>query len=331
VVTDVKTELSRVRVASPALRRVEAATILRFAGELHTVDDQLIVTAELDTEDVAHRLHTMIRDLYDPRATLDAKPGHTSFTGPNARRYHARCHEVAVHDDVDTFARRVGLIDRRGQRIRGLPPAIVAGDRDAMKAVWRGAFLASGELSQPGRPRALQVKAPAQEAAVALAGAARRLGVTAKVREVRGAVLVVVSDNDAVTALLGAMGAQEAQAHWVTRCTRQRDAPTGHAARGFHEQNTQRTAAAAKAAAARVQRALDILGEDVPEDLAEAGRLRLEHRSVSLEELGRLAVPALSKDAMAGRLRRLLEKADRYAYAHGLADTQSVVALQAGA
>lgn len=52
---------------------------------------------------------------------------------------------------------------------------------------------------------------------------------------------------------------------------------------------------------------------------------------MSLEELGRLAVPALSKDAMAGRIRRLLEKADRYAYAHGLADTQSVIALQAGA
>lgn len=331
MVTDVKTELSRVRVASPALRRVEAATILRFAGELHTVDDQLIVTAELDTEDAAHRLHAMIRDLYDPRATLHAKPGHTSYTGPNARRYHAHCHEVAVHDDVDTFARRVGLIDRRGHRIRGLPPAIVAGDRDAMKAVWRGAFLASGELTQPGRPRALQVKAPASEAAVALAGAARRLGVTAKIREVRGAVLVVVSDNDAVAALLGAIGAQEAQAQWVTRCTRQRDARTGPAARGFREQNTQRTAAAAKAAAARVQRALDILGDDLPQELAEAGRLRLEYRAASLEELGRLAVPALSKDAIAGRIRRLLEKADRYAHAHGLPDTQSVVALQAGA
>lgn len=205
--SDVKNELSRVPVHSPALRRVEVATILRFAGNLSTVDGQLIAAAELDTEEAARRLHTMIRDLYEPRATLHAKPGHTSYTGPNARRYHARCHEVAVHDDVDTFARRVGLIDRRGQRILGLPPAIVAGDRDAMRAVWRGAFLACGDLSQPGRPRALQVKAPAPEAAVALVGAARRLGVIAKVREVRGAVLVVVSDNDAVATLLGAMGA----------------------------------------------------------------------------------------------------------------------------
>lgn len=97
------------------------------------------------------------------------------------------------------------------------------------------------------------------------------------------------------------------------------------------EQNTHRAAEAAAATAARVERALQILGDRVSEDLAEAGRLRLEHRSATLEELGQLAVPALSKDAMAGRIRRLLEKADRYAYAHGLADTESVVALQAGA
>lgn len=329
--SDVKTELSRVPVHSPALRRVEVATIMRFAGNLHTIDGQVLVTAELDSEAAARRLHTTIRDLYEPRATLHAKPGHTFYTGPNARRYHARCHEVAVHDDVDTFARRVGLIDRRGQRIRGLPPAIVAGDRDAMRAVWRGAFLACGELSQPGRARALQVKAPAPEAAVALAGAARRLGVGAKVREVRGAVLVVVSDDDAVAALLGAMGAHEAQAQWVTRCTRRRDAPAQRASGGFHEQNTQRATAAAKAAAARVERALAILGDSAPDELVSAGRLRLEHRSATLEELGRLAEPALSKDAMAGRIRRLLDKADRYAYAHGLADTHAVVALQAGA
>lgn len=323
MVSEVKTELSRLSVHSPALRRVEVATIMRFAGDLHTIDGQLLVAAELDTEDAARRLHTMIRDLYEPRATLHAKPGHTTYATPNARRYHPRCHEVAVRDDVDTFARRVGLIDRRSQRMRGLPPAVVAGDLNAMRAVWRGAFLACGELSQPGRARALQVKAPAPEAAVALAGAARRLGVVAKVREVRGAVLVVVSDNDAVAVLLGAMGAENAQAQWVARCARQQDAPAERAPGGFHEQNTQRATTAAKAAAARVQRALEILGDSAPEELVEAGRLRLEHRLATLEELGRLAVPALSKDAMAGRIRRLLEKADRYADAHGHADTTS--------
>ena len=39
------------------------------------------------------------------------------------------------------------------------------------------------------------------------------------------------------------------------------------------------------AAGARVHRAMEILGEDAPEHLLAAGRLRLEHRQASLEEL----------------------------------------------
>lgn len=329
--SEVKLELSGVPVQSPAVRRVEVATMMRFAGDLDCVDGQPIVSAQLDSVEAARRLHSMIKDLYEPRATLIVKPGHSVVSASKVRQYRPRCHEVQIRHNVDEFARRVGLCDRGGKRMRGLPPTVVAGDQDAMRAVCRGAFLACGELSQPGRARALQVKAPALEAAIALAGAARRLGVAAKVREVRGAVLVVVSDDEAVAALLAAMGAVESQARWVERCARRQVTPAGRAARGFQEQNSHRAAEAAAATAARVERALEILGEGAPEDLVEAGRLRLEHRTVTLEELGRLAVPALSKDAMAGRIRRLLEKADRHAYTHGLADTHAVVALQAGA
>ena len=64
------------------------------------------------------------------------------------------------------------------------------------------------------------------------------------------------------------------------------------------------------AAGARVQRALEILGDEVPDHLVEAGRLRVEHQQASLEELGALADPPMTKDAVAGRIRRLLAMAD---------------------
>ena len=68
----------------------------------------------------------------------------------------------------------------------------------------------------------------------------------------------------------------------------------------FDDANLRRSARAAVAAAARVERALDILGEDVPDHLAAAGSLRIEHRQASLEELGQLADPPMTKDAVAG-------------------------------
>jgi DNA-binding protein WhiA len=70
---------------------------------------------------------------------------------------------------------------------------------------------------------------------------------------------------------------------------------------------------------------LYILGDTVPDHLSSAGRLRVEHRQASLEELGRLAEPPMTKDAVAGRIRRLLSMADRKAKQDGVPDTESAV------
>ncbi|MER6940424.1 DNA-binding protein WhiA, partial [Nocardioides sp. NPDC000441] len=77
------------------------------------------------------------------------------------------------------------------------------------------------------------------------------------------------------------------------------------------------------AAGARVERALEILGEDIPDHLRQAGKLRLEHKQASLEELGQLHDPVLTKDAIAGRIRRLLAMADKRAEELGIPDTEA--------
>ena len=61
----------------------------------------------------------------------------------------------------------------------------------------------------------------------------------------------------------------------------------------------------------------------LPEHLREAGLLRLAHKQSSLEELGQLADPPLTKDAVAGRIRRLLATADKRAADLGIPDTEA--------
>ena len=69
--------------------------------------------------------------------------------------------------------------------------------------------------------------------------------------------------------------------------------------------------------------ALEILAEDAPEHLLVAGRLRREHANASLEELGALADPPMTKDAVAGRIRRLLATADKKAVELGIPSTEA--------
>ena len=102
-----------------------------------------------------------------------------------------------------------------------------------------------------------------------------------------------------------------------------RGARDGQPARHFDDANLRRSARAAVAAGARVERALEILGDDVPDHLRLAGKLRVENKQASLEELGQIHEPPLTKDAIAGRIRRLLAMADKRAGDLGIAGTEA--------
>ena len=158
---------------------------------------------------------------------------------------------------------------------------------------------------------------------MALVGAARRLGLPAKAREVRNVDRVVIRDGDAISALLTRMGAHDSVLAWEDRRMRREVRASANRLANFDDANLRRSARAAVTAGARVVRALEILGDDVPDHLRVAGALRVEHKQASLEELGQLHDPPLSKDAVAGRIRRLLALADKVADEQGIPNTEA--------
>jgi len=311
----VKDELSRVDVPKPCCRRAEMAALLRFAGGLHIVSGRVVVEAELDTGSVARRLRREVAEVYGYSSEI-----HVLASGGLRKGSH---YIVRVVKDGEALARQTGLLDGRGRPVRGLPPAVVSGSTCDAEAAWRGAFLAHGSLTEPGRSSSLEVTCPGPEAALALVGAARRLGISAKAREVRGVDRVVVRDGDAISALLTRLGAHDCVLAWEERRMRREVRATANRLANFDDANLRRSARAAVAAGARVKRAMEILDDQIPDHLAAAGKLRLEHSEASLEELGQLADPPLTKDAVAGRIRRLLAMADKRAADLGLPSTEA--------
>ena len=311
----VKDELSRLAISKPCCRKAEVSALLRFAGGLHVMAGKVVVEVELDTAQTARRLLKEISEVY----------GHTSDLSvltPGGLRKGSR-YVLRVVETGEALARQTGLIDANGRPVRGLPPQIVSAAKCYAESAWRGAFLAHGSLTEPGRSSALEITAPGPEAALALVGSARRLGITAKAREVRGIDRVVVRDGDAIGALLTLMGAHDSFLAWDERRMRREVRATANRLANFDDANLRRSARAAVAASARVQRAIEILGAEIPDHLLEAGKLRIEHGQASLEELGSLAVPPMTKDAIAGRIRRLLAMADKRAAEMGIPDTES--------
>ena len=274
----VKDELGRLSVTRPCCRKAEVSALLRFAGGLHVAAGKIIVEVELDAAQTARRLRKDVSEIFGHESEL-------SVVSSSGIRKGSR-YIVRVIADADALARQTGLVDANNRPIRGLPPQVVSAAICDSESAWRGAFLAHGSLTEPGRSSALEITCPGPEAALALVGAARRLGITAKAREVRA---------------------------------------TANRLANFDDANLRRSARAAVAASARVQRAMEILGPEIPSHLKEAGELRVLHGQASLEELGSLASPPMTKDAIAGRIRRLLAMADKRARELGVPDTEASI------
>jgi cell division protein WhiA len=311
----VKAELANITVTKSCCRKSEVSTMLRFSGGLHIQSGRIVVEAELDTGAAARRIRKDILEVYGHHSEVMVISGGGLRKGT---RY-----VVRVVKDGEALARQTGLLDNRGRPVRGLPPQVVSGAGCDAVAAWRGAFLAHGSLTEPGRSSALEVTCPGPEAALALVGSARRMGIPAKAREVRGVDRVVIRDGDAISALLSRLGAHESLLAWEERRLRREVRATANRLANFDDANLRRSARAAVAAGARVERALQILDDEVPDHLKLAGSLRIEHKQASLEELGQLHDPPLTKDAIAGRIRRLLAMADKRAQEMGIPDTES--------
>ncbi|QPK80478.1 DNA-binding protein WhiA [Schaalia sp. ZJ405] len=317
--SDMKDELARTAVTTQSEVAAEVATTLRFAGGLHLVSGRILIEAELDSPVAARRLRAFLHALYDTESSVVVVSGGSLARG---KRY-----VVRVIHRADELARMTGLVDSLRRPVRGLPASLVASGKAEAAAIWRGAFLARGSLMEPGRSSSLEITCPGPEVALAMVGCARKLGALARSKEVRGTDRVAVRDAEAIALLIKALGAPNTFDSWQER--RQRREARGSANRlaNFDDANLRRSARAAVAAGARVERAFEILGDDIPDHLLEAGRLRLEYKQASLEELGKHTDPPLTKDAVAGRIRRLLAMADKVAHERGIPDTETALTL----
>jgi DNA-binding protein WhiA len=299
------------------VRVAELSTILRFSGGLHLISGRIAIEVELDTAQLARRVRKDLAELFGIESDL-------AIISPSGIRRTSR-YQVRVVKQGDVLARQTGLLDSRGRPVRGLPATLVSGSIEEAQAVWRGAFLAHGSLTDPGRSAALEITAPGNEAAMALVGVARRLGVIAKAREVRGVYRVVIREGEAIATMLTQIGAHTQVLRWEEMRLRREVRATANRLANFDDANLRRSAQAAVAAGARVERALELLGPGIPEHLRYAGELRLKHKQASLDELGHLSDPPMTKDAIAGRIRRLLAMADKHAADNGLPATDAFI------
>lgn len=306
ITAELHRELGAVRDERPAVRHAGVVAQLRLAGDVTTAGGRAVVRAEFPAPELAVRLRRDLVELYGHAA---ARTDVVSASGRPLR------YLVRVTGNGSDLARATGLVDRLGRPVLGLPPAVVGGGAAVAAGVWRGALLARGRVVRPAGRTRIQVTCPGPAVVLALVGAARSLGVLAAGHETATEHRVVVRDPESVETLLRAVGAAGV-ADVLRRCAEVASPAPPPPSASLESVNARRAAEAADRTTARVRWALDVLGPEAPPHLRAAGLLRVEHATLSLSRLGLLADPPLSKDAVAGRLRRLVAFAEEQSASH---------------
>ena len=314
----VKDELSRVPVPKTSARKAEIATMLRFAGALHLVGGHIVIEAELDTGSVARRLRKEIADIFGHGSEVQIVAGGGLRKGS---RYLVR-----VTKDGEGLARQAGLVDLRGRPVQG-PAAPRRGRRHRRRRGGLARRVPRPRLAHRAGPRLLARDHLPVGRGGAGAGRRRPPARACRPRRARCAAATASSSATATRSARCSPASARTSRCWPGRsggcAARCAPPPTGWPT------STTPTCAARRAPRWRPARGSSgrwrSSADDAPEHLLQAGRLRLEHKQASLEELGALSDPPMTKDAVAGRIRRLLAMADKRAADLGIPDTESAV------
>ena len=307
-----KDELSQVRPRMLSCVIAEVSTMFRFAGGLQIAGGKVALHAELSHAASARHLWDLVSQAFNISSEL--------LTVSSSMRQ-SNHYLVRITSNGERIARRLGLLDSYGRPVRGLPPAIVGGSKADGTAAWRGAFLARGSLLEPGRNASLEVICPSLESSYALGGLARRMEIPYRARESRGAHRVDIREGDAIAEMLTRMGANDVVLKWEELRVEREVHGSANRLANFDDANMRRSADAAVIAVIRVKRAFEILGDDIPDNLREAGEFRMKYPEDSLNLLGERLNPPATASFVAGRLRRLNTMADKRAAELGVPST----------
>lgn len=236
----------------------------------------------------------------------------TEFTVRRSVLHKVRNYLIALpdQDDLDKALVLLGILDRHGNLVRGVPHHVVA--RPCCKLAYiRGALIAGGFVADPKGDFHLEIAVQGEEFAEALASLIGTLGVPARVNARRGAFAVYIKSADDIKRLLAAVGARNSVAEIE-------EARAVKSVKNDVNRRVNAELANQTRSAGAAQRQLELIAElesrglrdGLPQALEEFCRLREAHPDLSLRDLGDLADPPLSKSALYHRVLRLEKMLD---------------------
>ena len=172
----------------------------------------------------------------------------------------------------------------------------------------RGAFMGAGAVSDPNKNYALEISAPSRE----LCGDAARLfddlGFKLQITARKKKYVAYVKNSEVIEDILALLGACTSQMELINIKIEKEIRNDANRGANGETSNLSRTINASVDQIKAIYQIRDTVGLDaLPDDLREIARLRLEHKDLSLTELGRRLNPPLTKSGVNHRLKKIMK------------------------
>lgn len=295
---EVKDELSRVEPTCSLCDKAELAALIRIEGTLNISgggNTRLEVATETASvaKTVIRLLHTvyMLKTELTVRRSVLHKTHNYLITVPAQKRM-----TLALHD--------LGILGMHGFE-PGISPELV--ERGCCAGAYlRGAFLAGGYIADPRGDFHFELTMSSEPLAndfVELMGAH---GIKARVTRRHNTYAVYMKGVDNIIAFLAFVGAHNSALDMETARVIKSVRNDTNRRVNAEIANQQKTAHASMQQLAKIRQVVEKHGiESIPQSLREVALLRLKYPDASIKELGELADPPLSKNAVYHRLRRI--------------------------
>ena len=292
-------------------RHCRIAELTAFIGMCGTIAvnsfDQYSIKIHSENFLVARKVFTLIEKTFNIKADVSIRR--------NIKRQNAT-YSVVVrqHEDAVRILQAVKMIGGNADYISDIRPfsPLVLQQTCCRRAFLRGAFQASGSMSDPSKSYHFEIVCDSQAAAGQIQEIMDGFGLDAKIVQRKKAYVVYLKEGSRIVDVLNVMEAHIALMELENVRILKEMRNTVNRKVNCETANINKTVSAAVKQVEDITYLRDTVGfEHLPDNLAEAALARLEHPDATLKELGETLDPPVGKSGINHRLRRLSEMAEK--------------------
>ena len=302
----VKEELSRQIGTARHCRIAELAALIGFCGRLEHFPQGEKLKLQTENETVARKCFTLLQKTFNIEKEISVREN------SHLKRVKVYVLEISDPEEIREILQATKLIaDSKFCDTLILQDMLVVQQSCCKRAYIRGAFLASGSISDPEKGYQFEIVYPDERKAQQLQTIIRSFSVDAKIVQRKKSYVVYVKEGAQIVDMLAVMEANVALMDLENIRILKEMRNSVNRKVNCETANINKTVNAAVKQMEDIKLIQQVMGfEQLSDGLAQIAELRMQYPEATLKELGMMLSPQVGKSGVNHRLRKLSALAD---------------------